>query len=81
MKAVVAVRLKEDVPDSEGKICLDRAHTMGLNEIRGIRTGRLFEFDIEGGELMSGERMVKEICQELLINSTIEDIEILSIVP
>jgi phosphoribosylformylglycinamidine synthase PurS subunit len=79
MKAVVAVRFKDEVPDSEGKIILDRVHSMGLSEVRGVKAGRLFEIDIEGGEIMSGDRIVKEICNDLLVNAAIEEFEILSI--
>ncbi len=80
MKAVVAIKLKEDVPDSEGKIALERLHSMGLTEIRGLRSGRLFEFEIEGGEQLTADRLIKEACQDLLANTALEDFEIISIV-
>ena len=79
MKIVVAVKLKDDVPDSDGRVILDRVHAMGLNEVRGVRAGKLYEIEIEGGEAMAGERIVKEFCQDLLANVTIEDFEILSV--
>ena len=76
MKFSVTVTLKKDVLDPQGKVVQDTLFNLGMNNIKSIRQGKLFEIDVDEKEHSKALKSVDEMCKKLLVNLIIEDYEI-----
>jgi len=79
MRALVHVKLKEAVPDPEGREVAERLQHFGYAEIKDVRFGRTIELEFDAGDRGNAEERVKKICEELLINPVTEEFKILAI--
>lgn len=79
MKAKVLVRLKEDVPDNQGKHVQQRLAARGFHEVAEARVGKLIELTLSGGDRDAANSRIKQMCQQLLVNEVVEEFEILEI--
>ncbi len=75
MKAKVIVTLKNGVLDPQGKAAEESLHSLGFNEISGLRIGRYMELNLKGTSKEEAENRLKEMCDKLLANPVIEDYE------
>jgi phosphoribosylformylglycinamidine synthase PurS subunit len=75
MKAKVIVTLKKGVLDPQGKAAEESLHSLGFNEVSGLRIGRYMEFNLKGTSKKEAEDRLKEMCDNLLANPVIEDFE------
>lgn len=77
MKATVYVRLKQEVLDPQGNAIRRALSALGFGGIKDVRVGKLIELEFEGGagkkEL---EAKLKEMADEMLANTVIEDYEV-----
>ena len=73
MHVTIFVSLKPGVLDPQGKAIERSLHTLGYNEIGGVRAGKVFELDIEAASRQAAELRIREICDKLLANPVIED--------
>ena len=73
MHVTIFVSLKPGVLDPQGKTIERSLHTLGYNEIAGVRAGKVFEMDIEAASRAAAELRIREICDKLLVNPVIED--------
>ncbi len=73
MKISVVVTLKKDVLDPQGKVVHQTLKNMGHDKIRNVRQGKYFEIDLNESNKNEAEKIIKEICEKLLINKVIED--------
>jgi phosphoribosylformylglycinamidine synthase len=73
MKAKVIVTLKNGVLDTQGKAAEESLHSLGFNEVSGLRIGRYMELDLKGTSKEEAENRLKEMCDKLLANPVIED--------
>jgi phosphoribosylformylglycinamidine synthase PurS subunit len=73
MRVTIFVSLKPGVLDPQGKAIERSLHTLGYNEIGGVRAGKVFELDIEAASRQAAELRIREICDKLLANPVIED--------
>jgi phosphoribosylformylglycinamidine synthase PurS subunit len=76
MKVRVLIRLKREVPDSGGELVQARLVDMGYSEVKKVALGRLLEIDLETSDADIAEERTQRMCNELLVNSLIEDFEI-----
>jgi phosphoribosylformylglycinamidine synthase PurS subunit len=76
VKALVHVKLKTEVLDPQGKAIARACTSLGLDAIRGVRQGKLFEIEIDADEVERARALVTEIGDKLLANPVIEDFEI-----
>lgn len=76
MKVRVLVRLKPGVLDVQGKAVERAVHSMGLEFCENFRIGRLVEFELADGDLASRRDGIDRLCQDLLANPIIEDVEV-----
>ena len=76
MKFAVTVTLKKDVLDPQGNVVDHTLKNMGFKNLNQIRQGKFFEIDLDESDSNKGEMKVKEMCEKLLANQTIEDFQI-----
>lgn len=76
MKARVAIRLRPDVLDPQGKAIGQALGTLGFFGVSNVRQGKLIELDVEASDAATAKEKVKAMCERLLANPVIEDYEI-----
>ena len=76
MKARVAVRLRPDVLDPQGKAISQALTTLGFDGVGNVRQGKLIEIELENVDPSAAEAQVRAMCERLLANPVIEDYEI-----
>jgi phosphoribosylformylglycinamidine synthase subunit PurS len=76
MKARVAIRLRPDVLDPQGKAIGQALGTLGFSGVDNVRQGKLIELDVEASDAATAKDKVKAMCERLLANPVIEDYEI-----
>jgi phosphoribosylformylglycinamidine synthase PurS subunit len=70
--AKVYVTPKAGVLDPAGKAIERSLHSLGFNEVRGVRLGKYLELEIEGEPAWIAGRL-DDMCRQLLANGVIED--------
>jgi len=73
MKVRVTVMYKKEVLDPQGKAILGSLGSLGYKEVTDVRAGKIIELKLTGLKKPQVERKVKEMCEKLLANPTIED--------
>lgn len=73
MKAKVYVTLKEDVLDPQGDAVRRSLTSLGFEEVRGVRVGKVIEVNLSGHDREKAEADVRQMCERLLANPVIED--------
>ena len=73
MKISVTVTLKKDVLDPQGKVVKQTLINMGHENIENVRQGKYFEININENDKQKAEKIIEEICKNLLTNTVIED--------
>lgn len=73
MLAKITVQMMADVLDPQGKAVEGALQSLNFHEVKNIRVGRYITLDIDAPDKASAEKRVKEMCEKLLANTTIED--------
>ncbi|GIX41224.1 MAG: phosphoribosylformylglycinamidine synthase subunit PurS [Leptospiraceae bacterium] len=68
----VYITLKESVLDPQGQAVLHALHEMNYNKVKNVRMGKYIQLWIDPDNNEDIEKMVKEICDKLLVNDVIE---------
>lgn len=79
-KVRVMIRLREGVLDPQGKTITHALHSLGFDEAREARVGKLIELEVDPS--LTGEALherVKAMCDKLLANPVIEDYEVVEV--
>ncbi|MEW5873630.1 MAG: phosphoribosylformylglycinamidine synthase subunit PurS [Candidatus Zixiibacteriota bacterium] len=76
VKGTVKVRLKDGVLDPQGVTIQRALQQMGYDWVRGVRTGRTFEIEMEAGSDDALRQRLKEISDRLLANPVIETYQV-----
>lgn len=77
MKARVEVMLREGVLDPQGEAVRHALASLGYDEVRGLRQGKLIEIDLEDGiDPQTARARVAEMCEKLLANTVVETFRI-----
>lgn len=69
----IDIKLKKGVLDAQGKTTHNALISLGFNELKEVRIGKLIELKVEGPTKEKIENQVEEMCQKLLANPVIED--------
>ena len=77
LKIIVAITLKKDVLDPQGKIIQQTLSGMGFDNINEIRQGKYFEIDIDEKDIKKAREKAEDMCKKLLANLVIEDYKII----
>lgn len=78
MRIQVLVRLKPGVLDVQGKAVEHALHNLGFGDSRDVRIGKLIELDIEASDDAEARDKASKMCDTLLVNSIIEQYEIVT---
>ena len=73
-KIVVDVMPKAELLDPQGKAVSGALTRLGKTEFSGVRVGKRFELTVDGDVDAAVLADVREIAEELLSNSVIEDV-------
>lgn len=79
MKAIVLIRLKDEVTDAPGRVVSQRLVEMGYTEVTAVRIGKVIELELESADREAEIARVERMCKELLANQAVEEFEILSV--
>ena len=75
MKVRVFVTLKAGVLDPAGKAVEGGLRSLGFDEVKGVRLGKLVELELDDAAGDSRTR-IEQMCKKLLANTVIEDYRI-----
>ena len=76
MKAVVYIRLKNEVLDPQGLAIQNSLINLGHTNITNVRQGKLIEMDIDSSSEKEAKIIVDKVSKSLLANTVIEDFSI-----
>ena len=76
MKARVVVRLKQSVLDPQGQAVTRALASLGFNEVKDVRLGKIIELDLEAKDPAQARKRLEEMCEKLLANTVIEEYRI-----
>jgi len=76
MKARVFVRLKQGVLDPQGMTIQRSLHSLGYDEVSGVRQGKVFELELSATDEVRARERVVEMSRRLLSNPVIEDFRV-----
>jgi phosphoribosylformylglycinamidine synthase len=74
MKFQVEVKIMphKELLDPKGKAVNHGLHKMGMNNIDGLRIGKLIQMNIDATSNSEAEDIVKNACEKLLVNKIME---------
>jgi phosphoribosylformylglycinamidine synthase len=76
VKAIVNIQLKPGVLDPQGKAVHHALGALGFKDVKSVRIGKQIVLELEQSDPKKAHEEVKEMCEELLANTVIEDYEI-----
>lgn len=76
MLARVFVTLKPGVLDVAGKAIEGGLHSLGYQEVGGVRLGKYLEVKVDETDKAKAKARVEEMCRKLLANTVIENFRV-----
>lgn len=76
MKIIVNVFLKNGVLDPQGKALEKALHSLNFSEVKEVRVAKQIQLDLNFSDEESAKKAASLMCEELLVNSVIEDYEL-----
>ena len=76
MKLIINISLKEGVLDPEGQAIDNTLRNLGFNNFNNIRTGKQIILNINKTDENKVLKEANKMCQELLVNTVIENYHI-----
>ena len=73
MRARVLVTLRKGVLDPAGQAVCTSLNQLGFEEVKGVRIGKVIEFEIDDMPPDRAETRLSEMGKQLLANTVIED--------
>ena len=73
--ARIDVMLRPLVNDPQGLAVRDGLHTLGFEQVEGVRVGKRIEVTLDAASRAAAEQSVREMCDKLLANPVIESFE------
>jgi phosphoribosylformylglycinamidine synthase PurS subunit len=71
--ARVYVTLKPTVNDPQGLTIKGGLHSLGFSSVESVRAGKYMEIRLDGDSRQEAERLLNEMCRQLLANPIIEN--------
>jgi phosphoribosylformylglycinamidine synthase len=71
--AKVYVTLKPTVNDPQGLTIKGGLHSLGFSSVESVRAGKYMEIRLDGNSRQEAERLLNEMCRQLLANPIIEN--------
>ena len=76
MKVIVNIFLKEGVLDPEGQAIKSSLNNLGFENCSNVRTGKQIVLSLDQNNEAEANTQAKKMCEELLVNTVIENYEI-----
>ena len=76
MKVIVNVSLKEGVLDPEGQAIRSSLNNLGFEQCSDVKTGKQIILNLDQNSEAEALTQAKKMCEELLVNTVIENYEI-----
>ena len=76
MKVIVNISLKEGVLDPEGQAIKTSLSNLGFENLNDVRTGKQIILNLDHNSEAEVLTQTKKMCEELLVNTVIENYEI-----
>ena len=76
MKIIVNISLKEGVLDPEGQAIKSSLINLGFENCSDVRTGKQIVLSLDQNNEAEALTQAKKMCEELLVNTVIENYEI-----
>jgi phosphoribosylformylglycinamidine synthase len=76
MKARVTVTLKSGILDPQGKAIEGALRSLGLGGVSSVRQGKVFDIEIDAGDRIQAEALLKQAADKLLANTVIENYKV-----
>jgi phosphoribosylformylglycinamidine synthase PurS subunit len=73
VKARVVVTLKPSVLDPQGLAVTRALGSLGFDEVKGVRLGKIIELEVDGTDAVAARKRVEQMCEKLLANTVIEE--------
>ncbi|EFC33221.1 phosphoribosylformylglycinamidine synthase subunit PurS [Campylobacter jejuni] len=76
MKVVVNISLKNGVLDPQGKAIEKALYSLNFNNVKEVKIAKQIKISLDEKDEKLVKEQVKNMCEELLVNSVIEDYEL-----
>ncbi|EIP3616667.1 phosphoribosylformylglycinamidine synthase subunit PurS [Campylobacter jejuni] len=76
MEIIVNISLKKGVLDPQGKAVEKALHSLNFNSIKEVKIAKQIKISLDEKDEKLAKEQVKKMCEELLVNSVIEDYEL-----
>tara|TARA_B100000927_G_scaffold232660_1_gene192807 strand:+ start:308 stop:553 length:246 start_codon:yes stop_codon:yes gene_type:complete len=76
MKVIVNISLKEGVLDPQGQAIRSSLSNLGFENCNDVRTGKQIILSLDQNNETEALTQAKKMCEELLVNTVIENYEI-----
>ncbi|EAL0121538.1 phosphoribosylformylglycinamidine synthase subunit PurS [Campylobacter jejuni] len=76
MEVIVNISLKNGVLDPQGKAVEKALHSLNFNSVKEVKIAKQIKISLDEKDEKLVKEQVKKMCEELLVNSVIEDYEL-----
>ncbi|EIV1278773.1 phosphoribosylformylglycinamidine synthase subunit PurS [Campylobacter jejuni] len=76
MEVIVNISLKNGVLDPQGKAVEKALHSLNFNSVKEVKIVKQIKISLDEKDEKLAKEQVKKMCEELLVNSVIEDYEL-----
>ncbi|EJK6797655.1 phosphoribosylformylglycinamidine synthase subunit PurS, partial [Campylobacter jejuni] len=73
----VNISLKNGVLDPQGKAVEKALHSLNFNSVKEVKIAKQIKISLDEKDEKLAKEQVKKMCEELLVNSVIEDYELI----
>ncbi|ENE9234759.1 phosphoribosylformylglycinamidine synthase subunit PurS [Campylobacter jejuni] len=77
MEVIVNISLKNGVLDPQGKAVEKALHSLNFNSVKEVKIAKQIKISLDEKDEKLAKEQVKKMCEELLVNSVIEDYELI----
>ncbi|EIE2823451.1 phosphoribosylformylglycinamidine synthase subunit PurS, partial [Campylobacter jejuni] len=76
-EVIVNISLKNGVLDPQGKAVEKALHSLNFNSVKEVKIAKQIKISLDEKDEKLAKEQVKKMCEELLVNSVIEDYELI----
>ncbi|ECQ5306144.1 phosphoribosylformylglycinamidine synthase subunit PurS [Campylobacter jejuni] len=76
MEVIVNISLKNGVLDPQGEAVEKALHSLNFNSVKEVKIAKQIKISLDEKDEKLAKEQVKKMCEELLVNSIIEDYEL-----
>ncbi|EAI3323326.1 phosphoribosylformylglycinamidine synthase, purS protein [Campylobacter jejuni] len=77
MEVIVNISLKNGVLDPQGKAVEKALYSLNFNSVKEVKIAKQIKISLDEKDEKLAKEQVKKMCEELLVNSVIEDYELI----